>query len=89
MNSETMKIMWASLAVTWSDDSVQVPAARVSDRRGFGPLPAHAVPDETLIIDERSGLRPAQMVENKLTWMLREASLPASYVRMRGLLRSR
>jgi len=45
--------------------------------------------DEALIVDERANLRPAQVVESKLTRMLQDASLPVSHLQMRGLLRSR
>jgi hypothetical protein len=64
----------------------------------FGPLrslaadhrlPAPAPREEALVVDERSGQRPAHVVESKLTRMLKEASLPASHLQMRGLLRSR
>ena len=34
-------------------------------------------------------LRPSQVVESKLTRMLKDASLPVSHLQMRGLLRSR
>jgi hypothetical protein len=45
--------------------------------------------DEALIVDERLGLRPAQVVESKLTRLLQDASLPVSHLQMRGLLRTR
>jgi hypothetical protein len=45
--------------------------------------------EEALIVDERAELRPAQVVESKLTRMLKDASLPVSHLQMRGLLRSR
>lgn len=47
------------------------------------------VPDEAMVIDERSDLTPAQMVESKLMVRLRESSLPVSHLQMRGLLRYR
>jgi hypothetical protein len=34
-------------------------------------------------------LRPAQVVENKLTRMLQEVALPVSHLQMRGILRDR
>jgi hypothetical protein len=52
-------------------------------------LRAPASSEEALVVDERSGLRPAHLVESKLTRMLKEASLPASHLQMRGLLRTR
>jgi hypothetical protein len=45
--------------------------------------------EEALIVDERAHLRPAQVVESKLSRMLKDASLPVSHLQMRGLLRSR
>ncbi len=45
--------------------------------------------EEALVVDERSGLRPAQVVETKLMRMIKNASLPVSHLQMRGLLRSR
>jgi hypothetical protein len=45
--------------------------------------------DEALIIDDRSGMRPARMVENKLSKMLKDSSIPVSHLQMRGLLRVR
>ena len=59
------------------------PRHPAADRRT--PVPR----EEALVVDERSGLRPAHVVESKLTRMLKEASLPASHLQMRGLLRSR
>ena len=51
--------------------------------------PALGCPEEALVVDERSHLRPAQVVESKLTHMLKDASLPVSHLQVRGLLRSR
>jgi hypothetical protein len=45
--------------------------------------------EEVLIVDDRAGLRPAQVVETKLTRLLQEASLPVSHLQMRGILRTR
>jgi hypothetical protein len=60
-------------------------------RNRFEPkeVPALGFRDEALVIDERSQLRPAQVVESKLTRLLQYASLPISHLQMRGLLRSR
>jgi hypothetical protein len=49
-------------------------------------LPSH---EEVLVVDDRAALRPAQVVESKLTRLLQEASLPVSHLQMRGLLRAR
>ena len=45
--------------------------------------------DEALVVDDRSGLSPAQVVENRLSRLLREATMPISHLQMRGMLRSR
>jgi len=45
--------------------------------------------EEDLVVDDRAALRPAQVVETKLTRLLQEASLPVSHLQMRGLLRTR
>ncbi|MBX6313077.1 MAG: hypothetical protein IRY99_09220 [Isosphaeraceae bacterium] len=46
-------------------------------------------PDESLIIDDRSDLTPAQAVEGRLMNLLRGASLPVSHLQLRGLVRAR
>jgi len=66
--------------------------ARLSrPRRRFESIdrPALASHDEALVVDERSSLRPAQIVESKLTRMLESASVPVSHLQMRGLLKDR
>jgi len=45
--------------------------------------------EEVLIVDDRAALRPAQVVETKLTRLLQEASLPVSHLQMRAMLRTR
>ena len=62
-----------------------VPAARdaLVARRPAAPR------EEALVVDERSGLRPACVVESKLTRLLKEASLPASRLQMRSMLKAR
>jgi hypothetical protein len=55
-------------------------------------LPARfsaSLPEESMVIDDRSHLTPAQVVENKLVNRLRESSLPVSHLQMRGLVRNR
>jgi hypothetical protein len=60
-------------------------------RSRFGAVDRTSLPsrEEALIIDERAELRPAQVVESKLTRMLENASVPVSHLQMRGLLRAR
>jgi len=64
---------------------------RVHDRLGIdpvAPLPASA-PEESLVVDDRCDLSPAQMVETKLTRVLGGSTLPVSHLQMRGILRKR
>jgi hypothetical protein len=59
---------------------------------GREPLVARRSPaprEEALVVDERSGQRPACVVESKLTRLLKEASLPASRLQMRTMLKAR
>jgi hypothetical protein len=52
-------------------------------------LDSQAAAEEGFIIDDRSAMSAAQMVENKLTRLLKDASLPVSHLQTRNLLRSR
>lgn len=45
--------------------------------------------EETLIVDDRAALRPADMVEDKLVRILKNASLPVSQARLKSLILSR
>jgi hypothetical protein len=91
MNQSEVFLSSLLIAVESTIDSQPVDAPVVhrpsrlvaTDRRT--PAPS----EEALVVDERSGLRPAHVVESKLTRLLKEASLPASHLQMRGLLRSR
>jgi hypothetical protein len=60
-------------------------------RTRFEPreLPALRSREEVLVVDERPELRPAQVIESKPTRLLRNSSLPASYLLTRGILRTR
>lgn len=49
----------------------------------------HEVPEETLIIDVRGGLRPAQLVEDKLISLLKTVAVPVSHARMTTLCKGR
>jgi hypothetical protein len=50
------------------------------------PVPAT---EETLVVDARATLGPAQMVERKLLALLRDKVLPVSHLRMRNMVRRR
>jgi len=62
---------------------------RVHDRLGIEPATPAASPEESLVIDDRCDLSPAQMVETKLTRVLGGSTLPVSHLQMRGILRKR
>ncbi len=61
---------------------------RTGYRLATEPL-SPAQQEEVLVVDDRAALRPAQVVESKLTRLLQETSLPVSHLQMRGLLRAR
>ena len=50
---------------------------------------ASTLPEESLVIDDRSQISPAQMVETKLINRLKELSMSVSHLQMRGLVRNR
>ena len=62
---------------------------RTQGRMSEPELFAASSPDEVLVVEERARLRPAQVVESKLTRLLQETSFPVSHLQMRGLLNSR
>jgi hypothetical protein len=63
---------------------------RRAQGRMTGPeLFAASGPEEVLVVEERAHLRPAQVVESKLTRLLQEAAFPASHLQARGLLKTR
>jgi len=69
--------------------SVEVRALRSRSRFEAIDRASLASREEALVVDERSSLRPAQVVETKLTRMLESGSVPVSHLQMRGLLRDR
>jgi len=62
---------------------------RVPDLLVLEPRPVTSNPEESLVIDDRFGVTPAQMVERKLTRVLGGGTLLVSHLQMRGLLRPR
>lgn len=66
----------------------RMPSDRPPIPRQRDAVNSHASQEE-LIVDDRSGIRPAQLVEDKLTRILKDSSVPVSHLQMRGLLRSR
>jgi hypothetical protein len=67
------------------DDLANDPTRRVTERIGYDRLAT----EESLVVDSRFALTPAQVVETKLTRVLKEATMPVSHLQMRGLLRNR
>jgi hypothetical protein len=87
-NRVVSRVVKTSLAMG-GDGSVEVRSKRSRNRLESIDRPILAGREEALVVDERSNVRPAQMVESKLTRMLKDASLPISHLQMRGILRSR
>ena len=60
-------------------------------RIGFEPResPALGSRDEVLVVDERSRLRPAQVIEAKLYRLFRNSSLPVTFLLGRRIVRTR
>jgi hypothetical protein len=48
-----------------------------------------ALPEESLVVDDRCGFTPAQAVEGKLLNLLCDESLPVSHLQLRGMVRGR
>jgi hypothetical protein len=61
----------------------------VYERLAIDSLEASALPEETLVVDERCDRRPSELVESKLSRLLGGAVLPVSHLQMRGLLKHR
>ncbi len=74
----------ASLAPENNVNTLSAPVSRALPSRF-----AASLPEESLVVDDRSHLTPAQMVESKLISRLKESSLPVSHLQMRGLVRNR
>lgn len=64
-------------------------SSRLIDRRNADSMVGSSASDESLVADDRTGLRPAQAVKDKLSRLLEEAVMPISHMQMRGMLRSR
>jgi len=91
MNSESLTSSSASASTLAAAEPIGFRhAGPVADRLGLEALaPVSAIDEETLVVDVRSSLSPAQMVESKLSRKLQETSLPVSHLQMRVLLRGR
>lgn len=90
MNSELVKSSTTPAASTSSTGTTGIgEVGKGGDRLSFNSLNAPFAFEETLVVDDRAAVRPAQTVENKLSNRLKEATLPVSHLQMRGMLRSR
>ena len=69
--------------------SSSAPVSTVASRALPARFAVSSLPEESMVIDDRSHLTPAQMVENRLINRLRESSLPVSHLQIRGLVRNR
>src|SRR5262249_55198526 len=66
-----------------------IPKPGVLRRRRMGRMHASYGSDETLVVDPRDRLRPAQMVEKKLLALLKYGYRPISHTLSRGLSNGR
>jgi len=62
---------------------------RVHGRLGLESLAGSLGSEESLVIDDRCDVSPAQLVETKLSRVLGGGMLPVSHLQTRGLLRQR
>jgi hypothetical protein len=62
---------------------------RKGKRTTVSKAPASPANDEILAVDDRASVRPAQVIESKLTRLLENAVVPVSQLQMRGLLKLR
>jgi hypothetical protein len=64
-------------------------ALSANTRRELPLLSGQGPSDETLIVDARAGLGPAQLVERKLICLLKSVYMPVSHVRTATLCNGR
>jgi hypothetical protein len=90
MNKEIVSgVSMESTIVSAAGGSASNRGKLVHDRLGIDSLDTTALPEESLVIDERCDQSPAELVESKLTRMLGGSMLPVSHLQTRGLLRQR
>jgi hypothetical protein len=86
MNKEIVSgVSMESTIVSAAGGSASGRGKLVHDRLGNDS----ALPEESLVIDDRCDQSPAELVESKLTRMLGGSMLPVSHLQTRGLLRQR
>lgn len=89
MKTSVPSLDGARFASTGSPLLTPVVAPTLPAARTLAARFATALPEESLVVDDRSQLSPAQMVENKLIHRLKELSMSVSHLQMRGLVRNR
>jgi hypothetical protein len=68
---------------------VTVARSEVSYSRRSRLSPPDIAPEEVLVVDERHGQSPARAVEQRLTQLLKGASMPASMLQVKAMLKDR
>ncbi len=76
-------------ALSGAARSIEERNTRSRTRFGPGELPALSPREEVLVVDERCELRPSQVIERKLTSLLRNSALPIRFLLTGGLQRTR
>jgi hypothetical protein len=90
MNREIVSsVKVQSAIVAGGGDAFNARAQRVRDRLGLDSPVSSASAEESLVIDDRCELSPAQLVETKLTRVLGGGMVPVSLLQMRGCLHRR
>jgi len=89
--SMTNSLGFSAMTAPASQDAGFDPTVRTNQILGQSSLPLLPAleVEETLVVDDRFGQSPAQMVEWKLSRKLEETSLPVSHLQTRTLLRRR
>jgi hypothetical protein len=90
MNREIVSdVTVESTIVAAGGDAFNTRAKRVRGRLGLDSPVSSASAEESLVIDDRCDMSPAQMVETKLTRVLGGGMVPVSLLQMRGCLHRR
>ena len=87
ISSDTRIRTTAEFGKSTTKETLMVAGDRLT--RGSLASPLIAVSEEVLIVDDRSGLSPAQAVENRLSHLLSGTTVPISHLLVRGRVRSR
>jgi len=90
MNSEFVVTSSVSLETTTPVRDLALPPGDRGAARWDAALDEpELIEEETLVVDDRSGLSPAEVVESKLSRKLEQTLLPVSHLQARGLIRRR